>query len=182
MAIFAIVGLPGVGKTTVSEIFEKKGFLRIDTDKIVHKLYETNGLGTQKIEAFFGSDYLKKDGSVNRNKLRKAVFNNSQKLRILEIFIHPFVLHEVKLLISKAKEENIIIEISVYRKEAKINDLIDKWILLKRDNSVKEKYDLSNFHTDLDNLKPDFCIENNGSLGDLEFKIQNSKFPFKPSF
>jgi len=168
MKIFGIVGFSGVGKSTVAKILEQRGFFYINLDEIVHKLYEPNALGTQKIEAFFGPDFLQKDGAVNRKKLRKTVFNNEQKLRILEMFIHPLVLHEVKEILNQIKNDLVCIEITVYRRDAKINDLISKWILVKNSRANLGTENLHQFHSDLEFLKPDFVVENEGEINDIE--------------
>jgi dephospho-CoA kinase len=177
--IFAIIGLPQSGKSTVLKILEKQGFDTIDCDQIVQKLYEANGLGTNKIANYFGDEFLKKDGSVNKNKLAKSVFNSFQKLKILESFIHPLIVHEIKVFLSHIKSKNAFIEITAYRKTAKINQLIDKWILIKNpkiDIKNIKGFNLSQFHEDLNSIKADIIIENKNTILDLEKQVKNFDF------
>lgn len=109
--IVGISGYLGSGKTTVLGFFEQNGFFCIDADAVVHDLYKPGKDGWKKIRDFFGEDYLiEGKGSVDRDKLRQVVFNNTHKLRILEKLIHPLVFNEMNKRIHATQNVNIAIE------------------------------------------------------------------------
>lgn len=116
-AIIGITGYLGSGKSTALEYFEKFGFYSIDADKIVHDLYEPGKDGWSKIKDFFGEEYLiKGKGKVNRPKLRKVVFNNINKLKILEKLVQPIVFNEIRKRVQKSKSKRIAIESTTFDK------------------------------------------------------------------
>ena len=109
--IVGISGYLGSGKTTVLRFFEQNGFFCIDADAVVHELYKPGNDGWKKIRDFFGEDYLiEGKGSVDRDTLRRVVFNNTHKLRILEKLIHPLVFNEMNKQIHATQHPNIAIE------------------------------------------------------------------------
>ena len=80
----AIVGNIASGKSTVEKILQEKGFSVYDTDIIAHKILENNATVKKEL------------GTTDRKELAKIVFNDSQKLKILESIIHPLVKEELK--------------------------------------------------------------------------------------
>ncbi|MBA4336816.1 dephospho-CoA kinase [bacterium] len=182
--IVGITGHLGSGKSTALSFFEKHGFYCIDSDKIVHDLYEPGNDGWRKIKDFFGEEFLTKgEGRVNRVKLGKVVFNNAPKLRILEKIIHPLVFNEIRKKIQHSDSKKIAIE--AIRFSGKKSGLLpDKviWIDSSLDNAYKrfskgKKISIDEYKNIL-NLqekpeKIDIIIENNGSINDLEKKINS---------
>lgn len=89
------VGLMGrscSGKDKVASLFDER-FVVIDEDKLGHKALEEN---KEKLISLFGKEILNEDGSVNRRALSSIVFNNSEKLSLLEGVTHPWMKEETK--------------------------------------------------------------------------------------
>jgi dephospho-CoA kinase len=105
MILVAITGSIGCGKTTISDILRHYGFVVHDVDKWVKLLYHRkdflNVIKKQFPESF-------EEGYFNKRTLRNIVFNNSDKLKILESLIHPFLLQKLRKYIRKNKTEGII--------------------------------------------------------------------------
>ncbi len=83
----ALTGGIGTGKSTTIKILESQGYPILDADKIAHQLLQEHRL---KIAQHFGSDILEKD-ILNRKKLGAIVFQNANKLKWLEDFLHPLI-------------------------------------------------------------------------------------------
>ncbi len=179
--VIAVTGYLGSGKSTVLKYFSKHGFYIIDADKIVHKLYEPENDGWRKINDFFGSEYILKNGKVNRKKLAKAVFGNPAKLRILEKIIHPIVFNEMSKEIRANGSKKIAIEAIRFDEKRigiKLTHIV--WVAADHDTAYKriiKKRKLS--REDYDKLisyqekpsKIDFVVENNGTLQDLKKNV-----------
>jgi len=90
-----LTGGLGTGKSTVSQMLISRGIPVIDADRIAREVVEPNGPAFPGIIQAFGKEILQPDGSIDRNKLAKAVFGHSEKLLQLENLIHPFVQEEV---------------------------------------------------------------------------------------
>jgi len=183
MICIGVTGYLGSGKTTALSYIQDFDFLCIDSDKIVHDLYEPNNDGWRKIYDFFGDKFLKKnDGAVNRKKLGKIVFSNPAKLRILEKIIHPIVYNEVQKMLQKNKSRNIAIE-AIKFDEKKIGQKIDYLIVIQAD--IKLAYERFSKNRDIEFKQfkkiieyqelpknADFIIRNNTSKDDFKEQIQ----------
>lgn len=179
--ILGICGKISSGKSEVMKILAKRGFSLIDADKIVHDLYKKNAVGAKKIAAYFGRAFLRKDGSVNREKLRNIVFNDDDERKMLENLIHPEVYAEIQRLLLKLRGKNVAIE-SVYFDQGFLADFVDKILWIERPEEeikkvlIKERGFSEEMAQGLVNLiqkpkKVDFVIENYGSLQDLAKKV-----------
>ncbi|MFH1720456.1 MAG: dephospho-CoA kinase [Patescibacteria group bacterium] len=166
MKVIGVNGHTGSGKSTVCRVFERLGAYYIDADSVVHALYEKGNAGARKIEIFFGEEFLKSDGSVNRNKLRKVILGDSRKLKILNNLIHPLVAHEVEKLLKKCAKDICVIEAISFDKKH-LGRLIDKLIWVDRILDKKNER-ISNLQEKPE--KVDFVLDNNCSKTELKEK------------
>lgn len=180
--ILGVCGKIASGKTEVLKILKKKGFYCIYADKIVHDSYKSGGVGCKKIAAIFGRRFLNKKGEVDRIKLRDEVFNDENKLKLLNDIIHPVVYEEIAGILAKFKKpENVVIE-AVYFDEDFLNDFVDKLLWVERPKEyiinvlVKKRSfsrELAEKAVDCIN-KPndvDFTLKNDLDLSKLEEKV-----------
>lgn len=137
--ILGVCGCIGSGKSEALKVLEKHGWFVIDADKIVRGLYGPGGAGQRKIADFFGEEFLRKDGSVNRLKLRKVVFSNVKKLKILNVLIHPLVFNEIGKILDKVDAEKVAIE-AVYFEGKYLGKIVDKLLLIDRSRRVIGAY------------------------------------------
>lgn len=177
--ILGVTGKFGSGKSTIGEILHKKGAYIIDADKVVERIYESGGLGAKKIQNFFGEEYLLKNGTVNKKKLRKIVFNNKKKIQILNNIIHPIVFNEIRKEIDREKNQWIVIEAMDFS-ERYLKKLIDAIMVVTSPlHLIKKRLKISeleikkihSFQTTPE--KYDFLIENKGTKKELEKKVDN---------
>jgi dephospho-CoA kinase len=92
-----IVGLTGgiaSGKSTVSGMLEKLGAVSIDFDLIARQVVQPGTPGLKAIVNYFGKHILTPDGTLDRKKLSKIVFQDSKKRKNLESFTHPTIYQE----------------------------------------------------------------------------------------
>ncbi len=98
-----LTGGIGCGKSTVSDMFAKLGAGIIDTDVIAHNLTKADGAAIQAIRSTFGNEYIKNDGSLDRDKMRGLIFSDATAKRQLENILHPLILENAR---GKIKEFN----------------------------------------------------------------------------
>jgi len=91
-----LTGGIGCGKSTVANLFEELGAKIIDTDVIAHQLTQTKGKAIPMICSAFGSEFVKNDGALNRDKMRKFIFSDPAAKQRLEEILHPLILEQVK--------------------------------------------------------------------------------------
>ena len=90
--IIGITGSFGSGKTTVANMFKKYGFKVINVDKLYHNIYNKNKSLKNKIKKEFST--------LDRNKIKNIVFNDSKRLIKLNKITHPIIIKEIKKEIS----------------------------------------------------------------------------------
>lgn len=88
------VGLTGgiaSGKSAVSRIFETLDCPVIDADIIARDVVKPNSSGLNHLAETFGLRILNKQKQLDRAQLRNIVFNDENKLSILNSILHPLI-------------------------------------------------------------------------------------------
>jgi len=87
--IVGLTGSIGMGKSTVSAMFQRAGVPVFSADAAVHQLQGPGGAVVQRIEHFFpGTTSV---AGVDRDKLSAAVLGKPSAITALERIIHPHV-------------------------------------------------------------------------------------------
>jgi len=89
-----LIGLTGgiaSGKTTVAKIMKRLGAAIVDADALSREVVEPGRDAWKAIVDTFGAEVLRPDQTLDRQKLRAVIFNNSTARKKLESIIHPRV-------------------------------------------------------------------------------------------
>ena len=92
--IIGLTGGIGSGKTTIARYIESKGIPVYIADVEAKKVMEEPEI-INAIQTAFGTEIVK-NSTVNRAKLSKIVFNNPEKLSLLNGIVHPAVKEHFK--------------------------------------------------------------------------------------
>lgn len=179
--IIGITGHIGSGKTTIVQWFEQAGYTKLDVDAISHELLKDQEIRT-KITAAFGEGILDRKLQVDRKKLSSIVFNNPQQLHRLNNIVHQKLRQSILDVLKdmKKKHDKIIMDVALLE-ELRLVSYVDKIILVKANLEVlyrrlAPRYTQREVLTAINNQKipshTDIILENNGSLEDLEQKMQ----------
>ena len=95
MTVIGLTGVSGSGKGYVSLIFNAFGVPSIDSDAVVHKLYNSGGPCVDELKIAFGEDITDINGSIDRKKLGNIVFHDRTKLEMLNRIVHKYVIAEI---------------------------------------------------------------------------------------
>ena len=101
MKVIGLTGGIGSGKSTVSRFLEELGAVTIDADKVGHEAFKPGTETWREVVAAFGKEILNPDGEIDRQKLGKIVFSDSQALARLNQIVHPRI-----YALAKAKIED----------------------------------------------------------------------------
>jgi dephospho-CoA kinase len=86
-----LTGGIGSGKSTVASLLVQCGAHLVDTDAIARALTQPGGAAMPRIQAEFGADAITADGALNREHMRKRVFEDSSAKAGLEAILHPLI-------------------------------------------------------------------------------------------
>ncbi|MGE4351255.1 MAG: dephospho-CoA kinase [Bdellovibrionales bacterium] len=110
--ILGLTGPIGAGKSTIAQMFAKRGFPIFSSDLYVHELLSKDPPTIAKIEKKIPQAVV--GGTVDRALLAQHVFNNPSQRVWLEKIIHPAVFKAIRSFIATAKEKGnkgVILEI-----------------------------------------------------------------------
>jgi len=183
MKIIGFTGGIGSGKSTVLELFKILGVKTYSADESAKKLVNTDPYLINLIKSSFGENIYDK-GQLNSKKLSKIVFEDTEKLKLLNSIIHPVVAKDFKLFLNSNNEDYIVKEAAIIF-ETKSENNYDKIIFIQspleiriervinRDNISREEV-MKRINNQLDeNLIIDKCdyVIRNENKEDLEDKV-----------
>lgn len=95
MLKIALTGGPGSGKSTVARMFRELGAEVIDADEVAHAVVAQGTTAWEELRREFGPDYFREDGSLDRAKLSRLVFRDTEARQKLNAIVHPQVTREI---------------------------------------------------------------------------------------
>jgi dephospho-CoA kinase len=98
----ALTGGIASGKSTVARYFAELGVSIIDADQIGREFIDNSSEIHKQLVARFGASLLKKDETIDRDKLRAIIFAQPREREWLELLLHPLIYQEIKRSIQQA--------------------------------------------------------------------------------
>jgi dephospho-CoA kinase len=89
-----LIGLTGgiaSGKSTVARRLVEHGAVHIDADELARRVVEPGKPAYTAIVETFGSQILRRDGAIDRQKLGEMVFDDAEARAKLNAIVHPAV-------------------------------------------------------------------------------------------
>ncbi|AJE97842.1 dephospho-CoA kinase [Pandoraea apista] len=103
-----LTGGIGSGKTTIANLFATHGITIIDTDAIAHAITAPGGAAMPAIRREFGDTFVAPDGSLDRARMREAVFGDNLAKTRLEAITHPLIRTECERAAAEAEGPYLI--------------------------------------------------------------------------
>jgi dephospho-CoA kinase len=187
-----LIGLTGgiaSGKSTVAAILRRLGAAVINADELSREVVQPDGEGWRAIVDVFGAEVLQPDRAIDRQKLRKIIFNDPEARKKLEAIIHPRVraLAEERIReLGAAGYEIVVYEVPLLF-EGNLHHWLRPVILVASDVATQKKRLQQRDHLaeseaakhiaaqlSLEDKRrlADYVIENDGSLEDLELRVR----------
>lgn len=186
MRVYAITGSIAVGKTTVSEILEKKGFKVISADKVADNLYRKGNDGYKAMQIHFSQFVSGK--TVKKAELMDLISNDEEAKQFLESIMHPLILAEIQKRLKNMQNSDVsiaFVEVPLLF-EAKMEKLFNGAIsvscdseeqikrLMKRNKISKENAEkLISMHMPQEtiNKKSDYVVDTNVSMKEISKQL-----------
>ena len=190
--VAGITGGIGSGKSTAAKFFEELGIPVYNSDTRAKTIQNENSEVKVKIIAAFGEEAYNENG-LNKPFISKQVFQNNEKLKLLNSIVHPavfqdfedwkkaqksdIVMKEAAILIESGsyKDCNVVISV-VVDIETRIARTIERdglsreEILARINNQISDEERIA---------KSDFIIDNNGDLAHLKNEVEQTFIKIK---
>ena len=187
MLVLGLTGNIGCGKSSVSTIFMENNIKVVDADIVARQIFDDKNL-LNEVFSTFGKSIRNQDGSLNRRALGNIVFNDDEKLILLNNLTHPKIKENILKKVEKYKTQGkkivaidaaLLIEdnylpyiqkliLITCRKEIQINRII------ARDNCTKEEA-ISRINSQMSQEEKvkfaDYIIDNSNSFEELQKKV-----------
>ena len=102
MFAVGITGGIGSGKSTAADRFVELGVPAIDADVVAREVVKPGRSALKRVIDTFGVEVATTDGRLDRVKLRKIVFSDSEKKSQLENILHPEIHAEILRQLSES--------------------------------------------------------------------------------
>ena len=172
-----LTGGIGTGKSTVASFLKLYGYKIIDADEISKQIFEKK---KEKIKKMFGT--------TDRKELRNIVFNNKEKLKMLEDLILPDVKEEVLKKAKELEKDNVpyFVDLPLYFEKQNYPEFSRVLVVyapkdiqikrvMSRDNANEDEVKaILNNQIDIEEKrkKADFIIDNSKDLKHLQKEIE----------
>ncbi|HCX65559.1 MAG TPA: dephospho-CoA kinase [Eubacteriaceae bacterium] len=185
MKVIGVTGGIASGKSSVCRLLARRPkTMLIDADQLARDVVKPGTVGLKNICRTFGSEMMKKDGSLDRQLLGEQIFKDAQARERLNQIVHPLV--EQAFLSEKKKAQEKGIEYLIYDCPLLIDigyhEKVDVVILvvadeherverLKSRNGLSEKQAKDRMKSQLSDAfkksRADMVVYNDGSERDL---------------
>ena len=185
--IIGLTGGIGSGKSAAASIFKDLGIDSIDADDLARDSLNINSKGYKLFINEFGEKYLDENEDINRELLRKDIFNDPATKIKLEKIIHPLVRSGIQDFINSSKSDYCIIVVPLIY-ETSSSELYDRILVIDCDvniqierTSKRDNQTISQIENILDKQATreerisiaDEVILNNGSIENLRKSVLN---------
>ena len=186
MITIVLTGGIASGKTVVSDCFARLGAPVIDTDLIAREVVEPGQPALDRIVEVFGCDFLTSEGQLDRQKMRRAIFSDSDQKASLEAILHPPIAEEVKRRVAELDDPYCILVIPLYAQSSAyawidrvlvvdVNEEVQIERVMARDQiSRNQARSILSLQTSRQGrlALADDIIDNSGSLAELQDKVE----------
>jgi dephospho-CoA kinase len=136
MKIIGLTGGIGSGKSSVLEIFKKIGISTYNADESAKELISSNKKIIHSIKQLFGED-IYNENELNSKLVSKIVFNDKEKLKSLNLIIHPAVAIDFDNFCFNHRDESYIVKEAAIIFETNTENLFDKIIYVKAPEEIR---------------------------------------------
>src|SRR4051794_1618488 len=185
MLLIGLTGNIASGKSEVAKMLAERGATVIDADELAREAVQPETQALRDIIKRWGKDVISSDGSLDRKALRQIVFADQHELDALNRIVHPGVTRLRDREIARAKERGDPIAVCVIPLlfERNLVEEFDAIVLVDAPRPLRlerlvatrglEETEAMNMiaaqmPAELKRARADYCIDNNGSLEDLE--------------
>ena len=187
--VLGLTGQTGAGKSTVCRVLQsEQDICVVDADKIARDVVTCGTDCLAEIVLHFSITVLNEDGTLNRKKLAKIVFNDRSQLKELNRITFPYILAGMKEKVKEGERQGnrVVILDAPLLFESKADQLCDKILavvaeeetrkqrIMERDGLTNEEAEarMKRQHDDSFYItRSDYVIHNDGDAASLRLQV-----------
>lgn len=181
-----LTGGIGSGKSTVAEMFARRGAVVIDADSIARELVEPGEPALHALVDEFGEGIIAADGSLKRSELARIAFDDPSATERLNSVMHPLIRAETQRRLSTAQDAEVILYDMPLLFETHQEDLVDVVVVVDVPEALQVKRAVKRGLAEADVRRrmevqtsrsrriteADFVIDNSGSRRNTERQVR----------
>jgi dephospho-CoA kinase len=125
-----LTGGIGCGKSQATGMFAALRADIVDTDAIAHELTAPDGLAMDAIAKAFGSDYVRANGSLDRDRMRELVFSDPAAKTRLEAIIHPMIRAESRRRVEESTAPYVVLVVPLLLETGAYRDMVNRVLVV----------------------------------------------------
>src|SRR5512132_1679820 len=185
MLLIGLTGNIASGKSEVARMLGERCATLIDADVLAREAVGPETQALKDIVKRWGKDVVNTDGNLDRAALRRIVFADQLELDALNRIVHPGVtrLRDREIALAKERGDQIVVCVIPLLFERNLVEEFDAIVLVDAPRPVRlerlvttrglEETEAMNMiaaqmPAELKRARADHCIDNSGSLDDLE--------------
>jgi dephospho-CoA kinase len=189
MKVIGLTGGIGSGKSTVAGYLARLGAVVMDLDKVGHEVIKSGSLAFKKTVDEFGKDILDTRGEINRARLAKIVFKDSEALARLNRIVHPAIDKIIDERIEKYRRRGVkvvVLEAAAMLEAGKAKQADEIWVTtapqatvlrrLRERSSYSEEETKARIRSQLSDeertKKADVVIDTGGTLDEVKARVE----------
>jgi dephospho-CoA kinase len=162
MLKIGLTGGIGSGKTTVAKVFELLGVPVYYADNASKRLYHTDKDLIAALKKHFGEDVYT-GGQLERAKLAAIVFNDPEKLDLLNKLVHPLTIKDAAAWMQSQTSAYVIKEAALLFESGSAGNL-DYIIGVYAPGAIRIKRVMDRDHTSISDIKKRMAMQINESV------------------
>ncbi len=138
MKTVGIIGGIGSGKSTIAEMFQRRGAVAIGADRLGHKLLTCPDV-MKTLVARWGNAILDENGQILRSAIAGIVFQTESERQFLDNLLHPLIRQEMETAIRDVKQQGgrLVLVDAPLLLEAGCDDLVDEVLFVDAPREVR---------------------------------------------
>jgi dephospho-CoA kinase len=125
-----LTGGIGCGKSQATGTFAELGADVVDTDAIAHELTVPGGRAMDALRQSFGSEYIRQDGSLDRERMRELVFSDPTAKSRLEAIIHPMIRAESRRRVQEGTAPYVVLVVPLLLETGAYRDMVNRVLVV----------------------------------------------------
>lgn len=162
VTVIGLTGQSGAGKTTVCDVFAKKGFTIINADKISREITQKGTSCLKNIGDVFPECINSETGELDRAKMASVVFNDKDLLKLFNSIMYPYIttkiLCEIRNLSSIGKSLILLDAPTLF--ESRADDFCNYIVCVIADEKLRFERIAKRDNISEDMIKSRFCSQN----------------------